>query len=118
VSFDFSHHYTIQTSTTCIQFSKGVVKRFYRYWFDEKGEQSIKAFTKEIDKRLLNINPPSFIPITPRSIEQRANWRANEYLNFLLYYCLPVFNGLMEPVYYLHLMKLVIAMECLLKKKS
>ncbi len=35
---------------------EGVVKRFFRYWFDEKCEQSLKTFTKEIDKRLLNIN--------------------------------------------------------------
>jgi hypothetical protein len=95
---------------------EGVMKRFFRYWFDEKGDHSVKTFTREIDKRLLNINPPSFIPITPRSIEQRAKWRANEYLNFLLFYCLPVFNGIMKPVYYLHLMKLVVSMECLLDK--
>ena len=96
---------------------EGVVKRFFRYWFDENGEQSLKAFTIEIDKRLLSIKPPSFIPITPRSIDQRAKWRANEYLNFLLFYSLPVFFGIMESRYYLNLMKLVVGMECLLDKR-
>ena len=96
---------------------EGVVKRFFRYWFDENGEQSLKQFTQEIDERLLSIKPPLFIPITPRSIEQRAKWRANEYLNFLLYYSLPIFCGIMEPKYYLNLMKLVVSMELLLENK-
>ncbi len=96
---------------------EGVVKRFFKYWFDMPGPQSIKMFTIEIDRRLLNIKPPSFIPITPRSIEQRNKWRANEFLDFLLYYSLPVFHGIMEPEYLLNLMKLVVSMECLLDKK-
>ncbi len=95
----------------------GVVKRFFRYWFDIKCEQSIKTHTIEIDKRLLSIKPPHFIPINPRSIEQRAKWRANEYLTFLLYYSLPILNGILEPKYFLNLMKLVVSMECLLNRR-
>ncbi len=96
---------------------EGVVKRFFKYWFDVPWSHSLKSFTLEIDKRLMRIKPPSFVPITPRSIEQRNKWRANEYLDFLLYYCLPVFHGIMEPTYWTNLMKLVVSMEVLLDRK-
>ena len=96
---------------------EGVVKRFFRYWFDIKCEQSIKTYTIEIDKRLLSIKPPHFIPINPRSIEQRAKWRANEYLTFLLYYSLPILNGILEPKYFLNLMELVVSMDRLLNRR-
>ena len=92
---------------------EGVAKRFFRYWFDETCDQSIKSFSIEIDKRLLSIRPP----ICPRSINTRANWRANEYLSFLMYYSLPVLFGILKPEYLLNLMKLVLSMECLLNKK-
>ena len=96
---------------------EGVIKRFFRYWFDQPGEQSIKIYTIEIDKRLLSIKPPSFIPICPRSIDTRAKWRANEYLSFLLYYSLPVLFGILKSEYFLNLMKLVLCIECLLDRK-
>ncbi len=50
---------------------EGVIKRFFKYWFDQNCEQSIKIYTTEIDKRLLSIKPPSLIPICPRSIDTR-----------------------------------------------
>jgi hypothetical protein len=96
---------------------EGVIKRFFRYWFDQNCEQSIKMYSIQLDKRLLSIRPPSFVPVCPRSIDTRAKWRANEYLSFLLYYSLPVLYGILEPEYLSNLMKLVLCMETLLSRK-
>ena len=66
---------------------------------------------QEIDKRLLKIKPPKFIP---RSIYTHNLWRAHEFSTFILFYALPVFNGLMGIEYYNNLKKLVIIIENLL----
>lgn len=61
---------------------------------------------KKVDEILLKIRPYSEISRYPREISRRAQWKANEWLNWLLYfspYCL--MNILREP-YYSHFMKL------------
>jgi hypothetical protein len=70
---------------------------------------------KEIDKRLLRIKPPKNIPNTPRSIYTHNIWRANEYSTFILFYALPVFNGLMGIEYCDNLKKLDIILKNLLR---
>jgi hypothetical protein len=49
---------------------EGVVKRFFKLWFDDVVREkhlddfSLRDHKTEIDKRLLNIRTPSFIPVT------------------------------------------------------
>jgi len=76
---------------------EGVIKRFFKFWFEDtvpKGHKynfSLKIHKYEIDKRLLNIRVPSFVPTTPRSLLDYKLWRAKEFLSFLIYYLLPIF---------------------------
>ena len=96
---------------------EGVVKFFFRYWFETGeylGPHSLRKVMQKIDERLLLIKPPKFVPSTPRSIYTHNLWRAHEYLSFLLYYALPVFKNIMEEKYYINLMKLVVFAEILL----
>jgi hypothetical protein len=98
---------------------EGVVKRFFRSWFEEKynnqlPDKSLKESMYAINLRVMNIRPPSFIPNAPRDIFSWNLWKANEFLVFLLYYCLPVFNHIMKANYFAHLTKLVVAMQYLL----
>jgi hypothetical protein len=72
---------------------------------------------QEIDKRLLKIKPPKYIPSTPRSIYSHSLWRAHEYSSFILFYALPVFRGLMSSDIYENLKKLVIFLETILSPK-
>ena len=93
------------TENTTIDFMhsvlEGVVKRFFKLWFEDAVRDehffnfSLKDHMTEIDKRLLNIRTPLFIPVTPRSILDYKIWRANEFLCFLIYYMLPIFYDLM-----------------------
>ena len=71
----------------------------------------------EIDSRLLSIKNPSFIPATPRSIRNFKLWHAKEFLSFLIYFLLPIFYDLMEPILLINITKLVIATECLLNRQ-
>ena len=102
---------------------EGVVKRFFKFWFEvtvreeDPFDFSLKKHINEIDRRLLNIRIPSFIPTTPRSIRDYKLWRAKEFLSFLIYYSLPIFYDLMDNKFLINLTKLVVATEFLLQKK-
>lgn len=109
------------TSSTIIDYMhslcEGVFKNFFRFWFDIGdflGPHSLRKYMQEIDKRVLLIKPPLFVPSTPRSIYTHTVWRAHEYLTFFLYYALPVFKNLMEDKYYQNLKKLVVFTETIL----
>ena len=93
-----------------------VAKNFFNYWFNGKisCNYSLAKYMIEIDKRLLKIRPPKYIPSTPRTIYTHNLWRAHEYSNFILFYALPVFHGLMNSDCYENLKKFVIILENLL----
>ena len=78
---------------------EGVVKGMFYRWFGVENHQmecSLKSFMHQIDGRIICIKPPKFVPTTPRSIYSWKQWRAHEYLSFILYYSLPVFIDIME----------------------
>ena len=99
---------------------EGVIKKFFNYWFGSKysSEQfSLRRNMQEIDQRLVAIRPPSFIPSAPRMIKDSANWRAKEYLSFILFYSLPLFYGIMPAEQFNNLKKLVCFLEFLLNRR-
>ena len=102
---------------------EGVIKRCFKFWCEDtvpKGHEynfSLKIHKNEIDKRLLKVRVPSFVPTTPRSFLDYKLWRAKEFLSFLVYYLLPIFYDLMESVFLSNIVKLVIASECLLNRE-
>lgn len=61
-----------------------------------------------VDKRLLEIKPPTVITRIPRSIQHHVKfWKATEYRNWLLYYSLPCLKGILPDDYYQHYALLV-----------
>lgn len=94
----------------------GVVKNLFTYWFEMNCQFSLKAYKQRIDQRLLGIRTPAFINSAPRSINDFKNWRAHEYLHFILFYSQVVFKDIMKDEYYEHLMSLLISLEILLSK--
>jgi hypothetical protein len=103
--------------STCIDYMhsvmEGVVKNFFNFWFTSKinSKYCLAKFMQEIDKRLLKIRPPKYVPSTPRSNYTFNLWRAHEYSAFILFYALPVFCGLMNSDHYENLKKLIIILE-------
>uniref|UniRef100_A0ABD2WE45 Uncharacterized protein n=1 Tax=Trichogramma kaykai TaxID=54128 RepID=A0ABD2WE45_9HYME len=70
--------------------------------------------THLINQRLLSIKPPTCVGKTPRGITERNNWKASEWLTWLLYYSIPCLSGLTKKKYIIHLSLFVRAMNILL----
>lgn len=109
---------------TCIDYMhsglEGVCKCLFKYWFDSKYTScsfSLRKNQIQLDDRLLEIRPPTFVPQPPRSLLSWSQWRANEYLSFILYYSLPVFLNIMDTDQYKNLIRLVIFFEVILSKE-
>jgi len=112
--------YFNSVDSTCIDYMhsvlEGVIKSLFNYWFNGKinASYSLGKYMQELDRRLLKIKPPKYIPCTPRSIYTHHLWRAHEYSTFILFYSLTVFHGLMSHDCYENLKKFVIFLEVLL----
>ena len=65
---------------------------------------------------LLKIKPPSNITRAPRSFHERAQWKASEWRNWLLFYSLFVLYGVLPQVYYNHFLLLVESIYILLSE--
>jgi len=100
---------------------EGVVKSMFYRWFDQENsrmECSLRHHMQQIDKRILNIRPPKYVPTAPRSIYTWKTWRAHEYLSFIIYYSLPVFIDIMpDTTHFEHLVKLVVFLEIILSRE-
>lgn len=125
-SCNLSHlKYFNPVTSTCIDYMhsilEGVTKNFFKYWFSTEYRVSerfsLRKFIFEIDRKLINIRPPSFVPCAPRSLETWKQWRAHEFLAFILYYALPALNDFMATEYYNNYVKFVIFVEILLSKE-
>jgi hypothetical protein len=101
---------------------EGVVKRFFKFWFEEtvynedKFDFFLKKHINEINRGLSIIRVASFIP-TPRSITDYKIWHAREFLTFLIYYASPTFYDLIDSLFLINITKLVVANELLLQKE-
>ncbi|XP_073724631.1 uncharacterized protein [Misgurnus anguillicaudatus] len=70
-----------------------------------------------IENRLRNIKPPHLITRLPRPLTDLKFWKASEWRAWLLFYSLPVLNGLLQTCYIKHLSLLVSAVFLLLKEQ-
>ncbi|XP_065287611.1 uncharacterized protein [Dermacentor albipictus] len=72
---------------------------------------------REVNNRLLSIQPPHCITRLPRRIDDRAHWKASEWKHWLLFYALPCLDGLIPHEYWRHLVKLSEAVHILLREE-
>jgi len=88
----------------------GVVKRLLTIWFKAENKTSqayIGDKIKEVDKRLLEINPPNSITRTPRSIaDHLKHYKASELKTWLLHYGPICLRGILANKYYDHFLYL------------
>ena len=94
----------------------GIMKQLLTYWFDKKNSlwycgRSIKT----CDSRRASIKPPNQLSCIPRSLEERGHYKASELRTWLLYYALPVMQGILPDDHNQHLMLFVCAIYILLK---
>lgn len=101
----------------CLQ---GVEKRFLNLFLNSKNSDKDyyigPSKRKILDNKILRIRPTSSIVRKPRSLTQRANFKASEHRSMLLYYlpvCLP---GSLPNIYVKHVRLFSAAVYILLKK--
>ncbi|XP_072141938.1 uncharacterized protein, partial [Dermacentor andersoni] len=75
------------------------------------------SLVAKVDARLTTICPPDLITRLPRSLRERAFWKATEWRNWLLYYSLPCCLGVLHSRYWSHFALLVEAIFTLLTEE-
>ena len=93
----------------------GVVRQFVNLWLESPGE-AFSLRCHHVDQFLIQEYPPSEVKRSPRSIEERKQWKASEWRSFLLLYSPVVLSGLLPRKFFCHWMLLVYAMQILLSK--
>jgi hypothetical protein len=76
-----------------------------------------KPKLNELNKKLSEMKPPNFIQQAPRKLEDYKNWRSHEFMNFFLFYALPLFQNIMDDTYFKHLILFITSLETLICKK-
>ncbi|KAH6946775.1 hypothetical protein HPB50_015240 [Hyalomma asiaticum] len=89
--FDLVWGYTVEYMHSVLL---GVTRQFTDYWFDSSNSNEAyymgRPRTLElIDRRLLSIRPPHHFTRLPRTLRERCYWKAHEWRNWLLFYCVP-----------------------------
>ena len=99
----------------------GVGKKLFTLWFDlsfKNESYSIRKFVKLVDERLLSMKPPKFIQRRPQSIEKDlGNFKASQLKDLILYYSLPILDGILPKKYYEHFELFVSGITLLSKKE-
>ncbi|XP_064469841.1 uncharacterized protein LOC135384573 [Ornithodoros turicata] len=99
----------------------GVTRTMMKLWFEGKNSNECfyigtPSLVSLIDSRMQKIRPPATIGRCPRGVSERELWKGQEYRSWLLYYSLPVLNGILPRSYLLHLALLVQAVFFLLQE--
>jgi hypothetical protein len=83
----------------------GVTRKLADLWFNPNFHQQdfyIGRSIAQVDVKLLAIKPPQNISRTPRSLNDRAYWKANEWRNWLFFYGVPCLKNILPAKYLEH----------------
>lgn len=97
----------------------GVAKRMINFFLHSKYHRKFFYIPKKkaitLNNRILKLKPTKNIVRKPRSLEQRANFKASEYRSMLIYYLPISLTGLVPQVYVKHVTLLSAAVYILLQ---
>ena len=94
----------------------GDVKQLIGAWFLNNDPWNLKSHITDIDKASLSIRPPKTFNRLPRSITLCNKYKASEFLNWLLYYSVPIMINYLQEDRFQHYILLVMATFILLQK--
>lgn len=96
----------------------GVVRQFLELWLESAGKAFYVGRSQQaIDSRLMAISPPKDVRRAPRPSKEKRFWKAKECENWLLFYCLPVLDGILGRQYLQHWACLVEALHVMLEPR-
>ncbi|XP_077514328.1 uncharacterized protein LOC144125105 [Amblyomma americanum] len=82
---------------------EGVTQQITELWLGATGKAfHIGRNFHELERRIKVLRPPISFCRLPRPISERKNWKATEWLFWLLYYSLPCVSGLIPSRYVSH----------------
>ncbi|XP_064462215.1 uncharacterized protein LOC135372635 [Ornithodoros turicata] len=118
-AFDSVWGYTVDYMHCVLQ---GVARQFAELWFaschsEEQFYIGNPAVLSTVERRLLSIKPPHCFTRLPRTITERAFWKASEWRLWVLFYSLPCTHGILPERYWRHFAKLSHALHILLAEK-
>lgn len=98
--------------------AEGVAKKMFKLWTSNTKQPYYlnKNKLSLVNKRLSSIKPIYEIPRKPRPLNSIANFKANEFLAFLLFYLPVCLSGIMPPKYLFHFRTLSASIYSLLQK--
>lgn len=95
---------------------EGVAKQFTEFWLTECASDAyIGGNVDRVNARLSQIRPPVSSTRLPRSLAERALWKATEWKFWLLFYSLPCVDGILPNRFVCHFSLLCQAIFMLLK---
>ncbi|XP_049273313.1 uncharacterized protein LOC119399356 [Rhipicephalus sanguineus] len=102
--FDLVWGYTVEYMHSVLL---GVTRQFSDYWFDSSNSNEAyymgrPSTLRLINQRLLSIRPPHHFTRLPRTLRERCYWKAHEWRNWLLFYCLPCCRPVLPQRYFRH----------------
>lgn len=93
----------------------GVVKSYTNLLLNKPGAWNVKSNSKEMNNFMKTIKPPQSFNRLPRAITDFKYYKASEFYNWILFYCLPTLINYLPDKYFQHLMLLVMALYDLLQ---
>ncbi|XP_044019144.1 uncharacterized protein LOC122859546 isoform X2 [Aphidius gifuensis] len=96
----------------------GVARKFTEIILSAVGEEyyvGTPSRLSRINRRLLHFCPPTVISRTPRSLDERRNWKGSEWQNWTILYSLICLKGILEKKYFEHWALFVAAINILLQ---
>lgn len=96
----------------------GVARQFMEHWLDDTNcKFYMGPQQRVIDTRIMMITPPAAVKRMPRPMKERKFWKAKEWENWLLFYSLPVLEGIAHSKCVQHWACLVEALHIMLQKE-
>ncbi|XP_064462710.1 uncharacterized protein LOC135373439 [Ornithodoros turicata] len=100
----------------------GVTRQLNDYYFGSSHSSECyyigsRTHLTKVNRLLLSIKPPHCITRLPRSVTDRAHWKASELRNWLLFYSIPCTADVLPREHWRHLAKLSEAVHILLREK-
>lgn len=87
----------------------GVVKYMTEIWCDSKNNKMdfyLGLKVNNIDRRIVKYKTYTEISRYPQEMKLKSQWKANEWLNWLLYYFCPSLLNFLPQIYFKHFQKL------------
>ncbi|XP_077521119.1 uncharacterized protein LOC144132521 [Amblyomma americanum] len=95
----------------------GVGKQFLELWLQPSAHAYYIGSEQQLDKKIQSVAPPKEVRRFPRPTRERRWWKAKEWENWILFYSLPVLEGILEKKYLDHWAHLVEAIQILVQEK-